>query len=360
MDQRNLKETLLSLCALMSVSGFESRSADLLREGLRDCFDTVTTDGVGNHLFVRRCGREGAPLVMVDTHFDEIGMLVRAITDEGFLRLAPVGGLSPAVLQGADVVVWGRRPLRGVITSTPPHLRSSEDDRLSEAEELFADVGYGKEELEAIVSVGTPVGFAPSYGELLNRRLMGKGFDNKACAAAALYAIAHTPKEALAADVALCLSAYEETSRLGGVTAAAFGLSPDYAMVIDVNFAMGPGLPKWESVPMGKGVSLAWSAATHRGLTEQTEALCRRLDIPHCRVAAPSSTGTNSATLGLVGRGIPVVDVGLPLSCMHTYNEVVSMEDVETLCRLIEAFLCDEAIAKAFAGHEIIEEGGSI
>ncbi len=356
MNRENLKQAIVSLCSIMSVSGFETHHTDTLTEAIAPYFDEHRTDAVGNHLFIRRCGKEGAPLLMIDTHYDEIGMLVTDLCEGGFLKFTSVGGLSPSVLQGADVVIYGEKTLRGVITSTPPHLRAAGDDKLSDPEELLIDTGLGKALLSELCPVGTPVGFAPLYGELLGDRLMGKSFDNKACAATAILAIAETPKERLAADVALCLSCYEETSALGGIAPAVYDLSPNYALVADVNLAGVPDTPKRETVPLGEGISISVSAATDRRLTRMTELLCRDAEIPHCMIAAPTSTGTNAATVQLVGKGVPVVDVGLPLASMHTYNEVISLADCESLGRLISEFICSEALANAFRETDMVEK----
>ena len=354
-----LKRTILSLCSVMSVSGFESRSAEAIRTLLAPLFDEYRTDAVGNHLLTRRSGREGAPKILVDAHYDEIGMMVSEICENGFLRLCSVGGISPTILQAADVWVYGKKTLRGVITSTPPHLRGggSDKEKLPSCEELLVDTGYSKEAIAELVSVGTPVGFAPVYGELKGEKLTGKSFDNQACAAVALYAALSTPKEDLAGDVTVCLSAYEETSRMGGITPAVFSERPSYAMVIDVNLARVPKAPKRETVPMDEGISLAVSSATDLRLTRMSEELCRKKEIPHCMVAAPSSTGTNSTSVQLVGRGVPVVDVGLPLKSMHTYNEVISMEDVVSLARFVEAFISSGEIADAFGETDEVIKG---
>ncbi len=346
--KKRLKEEILTLASMMSVSGFENRGTDDLRRRFGESFDEIVTDGVGNHVLLKRCGREGAPLCLIDTHFDEIGLMVTKVLDGGFLRVTQIGGLSPTVLQAADVIVYGEKTVRGVITSTPPHLRSGDEDDLPDAEDVMIDTGYPKEELEKIAPPGTPVGFAPAYSELLSDCLAGKSFDNKACAACAALGILRTPREKMACDVALLLSAYEETSRLGGATPVAYRLSPDYAMVIDVNLARVPDTPKYETVPLGEGVSISVSAATDRRLTALTKGLCEGAQIPHTVIAAPSSTGTNAPTIHLAGRGVPVVDVGLPLKHMHTYNEVISLADAEALTNLVEAFLCDGRIAEAF------------
>ncbi len=351
-----LKRDILSLCSQMSVSGFEGRAAGVLREKYGKDFDEIVTDAVGNHILIKRCGREDAPTALIDAHFDEIGMMVTKICEGGFLKIAPIGGLSLPVMQAADVMVYGKETLRGVIISVPPHLRQGASDTLTPMEELMVDTGYSKEALEELAPEGTPVGFPPAYSELRNGQLAGKSFDNKACAAIAIHALSKLSREELAADVALMLSCYEETSNLGGAGPGSFGLAPDYAMVIDVNLAKVPDTPTYETVPLGEGVSLSISAATDRRLTRMTQTLCEDGEIPFTRIAAPSSTGTNAVTVSLVGRGIPVVDVGLPLKNMHTYNEVISMTDAVSLCRLVKEFACSRAIAEAFGetGEELL------
>ncbi len=357
MIQHNTLRTWIErMCGMMSVSGFETRSADALREMLAPHFDEIETDAVGNHLLYRRCGKKGAPTVLVDAHFDEIGFLVTAVLDGGFLRIAPLGGVDPSIMQAADVIVYGRETLRGVVVSTPPHLRlQDEKGKLPAIEDMMIDVGYDlpADELAKTIPVGSPIGFAPYYTALAcgnegEKCLSGKSFDNKACGAAAAFAVANTPREALAADVCLLLSSYEETTRLGGVAAAVYRVRPDYAMVVDVNLARVPDTKNYETVPFGKGVSISASAATDRRLTRATRALCEKHGIPFSMIAAPSSTGTNAASVNLVGAGIPVVDVGLPLKNMHTYEEILCLQDVTALCDLVRAFVTNPALAETF------------
>ena len=120
-------------------------------------------------------------------------------------------------------------------------------------------------------------------------------------------------------------------------------------MVIDVNFARVPKTPKAETIVMGEGISVTMSAVTDRKLTALTLELCAEKEISHTRCAAPMSTGTNSMALNLVGEGIPVVDIGLPLKNMHTYTEVIDIKDCETLAKLVEEFVSSEKIAEVYA-----------
>ena len=355
-DAELLKSDIIRLCSIPSVSGFEYRASERVKEIYSDCFDEISTDAVGNQMLVRRCGKENAPKILIDAHFDEVGMLVSDALDGGFFRMVPIGGIDPAIMQAADVVVLGSVELRGVVVSTPPHLRAASNGKLPRVEELLVDVGLGytRDELLELAPIGSPIAYAAAYSTLGEKYIAGKSFDDKACGAIAARAITDTPRDRLAGDVYLCFSAREETSAHGGALSATFKLAPDYAMVIDVNLGSAPDVPSNESVKMGGGISVSYSAATHRELTRMTVELYREKEISVIPTAEPSSTGTNAPVINLVREGIPVVDIGLPLRNMHTYNEVISLDDCNALCGAVREFICSERIADAYGKEELI------
>ncbi len=343
-----LREWIPALAGLMSITGYETYDSERLGALMSD-FDEDITDEVGNRYLVRRCGRADAPRILIDTHMDEIGMYVYEILKDGFLRVASVGGLDLRTLPAAEVKIYGKQVLDGVIASTPPHLQKADEERkLTPMDGLLIDTGYPTEELEQLVRVGTPVGFAPRYTFLANDRLVGKGLDNKACAACAACALLDIPAKELAGDVYLLLSVHEETPGTSGVAAGGFFVKPDYAMVIDVNLGRTPDTEKKETVVMGKGPSITRSAIVDRTLTKMTEALATRAGIPWQVSVAATNTGTNTSDLHLVGAGVPVVDVGVPLRAMHTFVEMLDMKDAEQLTALVRAFVTDKEIAEVF------------
>ena len=85
---------------------------------------------------------------------------------------------------------------------------------------------------------------------------------------------------------------------------------------------------------------------TASGKTALSVELAKRLN---GEIVSADSTGTNAETLGLVKGGIPTVDIGLPLKSMHTYNEVLHLEDCKNLEALVLAFICDKKTAEVFS-----------
>lgn len=344
-----LREWIETLSSLMSVTGYEDYHAEHLRALTDDLFDEYRIDALKNQVLVKRCGRQNVPGILVDTHFDEIGMYVTDIKEGGFLSVTSVGGLDTRILEGADVMIYGKETILGVIAATPAHLiGEKEKEKLKKTEQLLIDTGYTEETLRKLVRIGTPVGYYGFYSDLGEHQMAGKGFDDKACAACAIHALSQLDPEDLAGDVYLMLSAHEETDRLGGIFSGAYAIDPDYAMVIDVNLGKTPDTKTRETVKMGGGASVTLSAVTDKRLTRKTCELANEHKIAYQKCVSADSTGTNATSLVLVREGVPTVDVGLPLKSMHTYNEVLDLRDAESLSQFVRAFVTSRDIAQTF------------
>ena len=78
------KEILKDLCSMVSVSGYEHRSAKALAEKYGGYFDNSYVDKFGNCVFVKKSEKENAPKLLVDAHFDEVAHLARRNADGSF------------------------------------------------------------------------------------------------------------------------------------------------------------------------------------------------------------------------------------------------------------------------------------
>ncbi len=343
-----LKELIISLSGVMSVSGNERRGGEELKKLIGGVFDDYKTDALGNHLFIKKCGRPNAPRILVDTHFDEIGMMVTGIKEGGFVSVTNIGGVDTRILPASEVIIYGKEPVYGVFAAKAPHLSTAADmEKLTPLSEMLIDTGYTKEELEELCPLGTPVGFKPIYADLLNDRLAGKAFDDKACGACAIFGIDAVQRRDLAGDVYFLFSAFEETG-MTGARVAGFGLRPDYALVLDVTHASVPEAKDRYLPEFGSGVAIAASPITNRRLTRMVTDLCKNGNIPFTVDACPGSTGTNANVLGVSAEGIPTALCSLPLKSMHTSAEVLSLDDARALSRVVSAFIKSKEISEVF------------
>src|SRR6476646_951574 len=112
-----IPDFLKALLTATGPSGYETPAAEVWRDSARSFAADVQWDTVGSA--VARVDGDG-PLVGLVGHIDEIGLVVRQITDEGVLGIATVGGWDPQVLVGQRVTIaTANGALPGVIGRKP-------------------------------------------------------------------------------------------------------------------------------------------------------------------------------------------------------------------------------------------------
>ena len=338
-----LRRILYALSRMMSVSGSEDAAEPALSDLVGAHFDSCTREPNGGYLFSLPSRKPDAPTLLIDTHFDEVGFLVTEILDGGLLRVAAVGGIDTRLLPAAKILVYGEETIPAYFASTPPHLRKPDEGNAApKLETLLLDTGMKTDTLQTLVRVGTPCGFASAPCDLLFDAVAGHGFDNKACCAAAIVALASCDREKLAYHVVLHLAGREEVGEVGARTGA-FAVKPDLAVVLDAEFAWMPGMREDRTVFRGAGPSLTHSPVCDRRLTARLAGLCKKHGLPCQHIAYPNRTGTDCDVLNITASGVPCALIGIPLTGMHTAEEIVSLTDLETTARLLRALLEEEA-----------------
>ena len=76
-----MKELLKTLCALNGVSGDEDAVRDYLRTQAEPYADSIRTDALGNLIVFKRGRRATGSKLLLCAHMDEVGFMVREITD---------------------------------------------------------------------------------------------------------------------------------------------------------------------------------------------------------------------------------------------------------------------------------------
>jgi putative aminopeptidase FrvX len=136
-------------------SGREHAPARVWRDAAA-AFADVSTDTLGSSV-ARVAGTGGGPLLALVGHIDEIGFVVTYVSDEGYLRVRPLGGWNPQVLHGQRVELLTRHgPVQAVVGKDwagPP--KPGEARKALELEHLHLDIGArDRAEAEESVRVG--------------------------------------------------------------------------------------------------------------------------------------------------------------------------------------------------------------
>ncbi len=96
----NLKNYLFELCSDSAPSGREELLLSLERL-LTPLADKVYRDRAQNLVAVKYSGVPGAPKLLVDTHADEIGLLVTHIDEHGFIHFDNHAGVDEKIQVGS-------------------------------------------------------------------------------------------------------------------------------------------------------------------------------------------------------------------------------------------------------------------
>jgi len=295
---------------------------------------------MGNVIALRKCGREDAPTVLLDAHMDEIGLIVTGY-EGGHLRFNSLGGVDPRMLPAREIKVLADKPLYGVISVMPPHALSSGDmSRALGMDDLYIDIGMDEEGAKAAVKVGTPCVFADGAFLLGEGSICGKSLDNRSCAAIIIKIMERLSTKAPDVNIACLFSVQEEIGLRGAVTGA-FGLEPDYAIIMDVTFGKTPDVEERLCLKMGGGPAIGVGPNTNRAFTKKLIDKAARMGIAYQLEVLPGNSGTNAWAIQTSRLGVATALVSLPLKYMHSPVETFRISDAEAVIELVGDFLSD-------------------
>src|SRR4051794_25122507 len=102
----DLLGTCRALCAIAGPAGNEDRLTAAVAEHLRARGLEPWVDRLGQ--VAVELGADGGPTVLVTAHLDELGLVTRAIDEDGMLRVHRLGGVPDRVLPGTRLVLHMR------------------------------------------------------------------------------------------------------------------------------------------------------------------------------------------------------------------------------------------------------------
>lgn len=354
MDDQQIAHHLSELTQIPGLSGREYPLVQYLQDRWSAAADLERVSPLGSlHVMVEGEGAAPRPSIMFSAHLDAIGLMVTGIED-GFIRVASVGGVDARVLPGQEVVVHGKRDLPGVIhLPPPPFLPSGARKNSVDVDHLLVNVPVGNEKLPQLVEVGDGITFKSQPRILGEQFLTGPSLDNRASIAAMTCLLDTLVSTPTGWDVWVAATSQEEENMAGARTSA-HAIAPDLAVVVDVTFASAPGAPDHKSFAFDGGITLGWGPTVHPVLYRRFASLAADAEIPVTREPLPARSGTDADVLQISAAGVPTMLLSIPIRYMHTPVEMVHIQSIKNTALLAHHFL--EDTGKAYL-KTIIQDG---
>ena len=329
--------TIKELSLLNGTSGRETKIREYIISKI-DCKCDWHTDALGNIIAFKKGQKTPSHKVMLDAHMDEVGVIVTYITSDGMIRFSPVGGIDTKVLL-ARQIIFDNGTL-GVVGIKPIHLsKGDERTKIPDADSLYIDIGAdSKEEAEKYVKIGDTGVFLSDFVEFGNNKIKGKALDDRVGCAVLLDMI----NSDLEYDTYFSFSVQEEIG-LRGATTSAYGINPDYAIVLETTTAADLiDVPEHKKVcKLGEGATVSFmdrSTLYSKELFDTAFRVAAEKDIkiqPKTVIAG----GNNAGAIHKARAGIKTITINTPCRYLHSPSCVCDTRDIENARKLAEALL---------------------
>lgn len=338
-------ELLKTLCALSGVSSFEDPVREYIMEQARPFADEMRVDTMGNLIVFKKGAKATGNKLMLCAHMDEVGLIIKHITDDGYLKFAPIGGIDRRVLIGKRVFVgWNRVP--GIIGLKAVHMTTAEErGKVPKLEEYYLDIGAkDREEALSLVKPGDFAVFQDECLEFGNGYFKAKAIDDRVGCAVMLKLL----QRELPMDCYFVFTVQEEVGTRGAF-GAAFSIVPEIALVLETTTAADlPGIKGQKRVcAPGKGpvISLVDGGTIYD--KELFRMMCRAADanqIPW-QVKHYIAGGNDSRVIQRTKTGVRVAGLSAAVRYLHAPSSVGYTKDFEQMLTLSAAFV--DALAQS-------------
>jgi putative aminopeptidase len=324
---------LLQLVAIPGVSGYESSVREAI-EMLLPIGARVRADNLGNILI--RTGN-GLPHTLIVAPLDEGGLVVSAITDDGYLRVhrhtpAPAARLATQYFVGQPVVIrtasGGFVP--GVAATPSAHLRGMRDAdaeaRIKSLDDIWIDVGAeSRAEVEKLgVRLLDSVTLRERATRLAGTRVGGVAAGNRAAALAIAEIIRRSAGKGANGSVSLAWVTQSEYGRRG-LLRMLETLKPERLIVLGTAPNVSED-PRGAAGELGGGPLIVDGDAFLAAAGKASNVAVQPLEPTRMRFALPAEWKSVDAHLA----SVPVLFAGTPV-------ETVDARDVDRLATLVAA-----------------------
>lgn len=363
---QDVYKELETLCAIPAISGQEDKLVTEVVARLKDTGAQLHVDRLGN-VTATFSGRRTQRSLLLFAHLDEIGLIVKGIDKNGYLRVERIGGVPEKTLLGTFVDVHtidNKKSVTGCMGCyshhiTPPEKKMS----VPSIKEMYIDIGC--ESREEVLSLGIEVGcmvtYTPTFRKSGSHRVVSKALDNRMAVYILLRLAEHLRDNPPDATIHLCFSVQEEFN-IRGCLPVFERLRPEAAICLDITPAfdtpetMGSG-----EVVLGAGPAVLYFNFHGRGtlggllpnpkLTAYIREKAEEKDI-YCQHDVVIGVITDDAFTQLTGtEGVAMAHISVPIRYSHSPIETLDLRDLEDT-----VVLC-QAVADGFDDKLDLERG---
>ena len=344
----NVLKLIQELSDAPGASGFEDEVGAVARRWCAS-IGPMKEDFLRN-LYIHRKENTGTkPVVMLDAHSDEVGLVIHSIKPNGTLRFLMLGSWNKNALIGTKVLVRNADGdyIPGIIAAKPVHFMTAaeKETAMNDISNMVIDVGATSYE-DAVenfhVRMGEPVVPDTKFYYDEKRDLMfGKGFDCRIGCAALIEALRRLEGKELPCDVIAVLSTQEELGpRNSKVTV--HHIHPDIAIVMEgcpaddtftEPYAIQTALRKG---PMFRHLDV--SAICAPRYQRWALDLAAKKGIP-VQESVRQGGGNNAASIQTALVGAPSIVCGVPVRYAHAPNCISTCYDLEKSIEMVIALL---------------------
>jgi len=341
------------LCLIPGLSGYEDPVSDHIAAAFAGTRAERHIDALGNLTLTVPGTDPDAPSVMVFAHTDQLGLMVRRIEADGFVRVERLGGVPERILPALQMVVMNRHgvPVPAIVGLKAHHATPPEEKyKVVPYDQIYLDLGVSSAEaVRALgIDIGSPITYRPEFQRIAGTRITGTAIDDRA-GCAVLMELIHSVLETPVPATLHAVFSVQEEFNLRGAMLAAERLRPDAAISIDIMVSSDtPDLTQRGEVRLGDGPAIGLYSFHGRGTLNGTlahPALLRHLvdsgERAGLTLQRSAHTGclTDSSYVQLVGEGIPSIDIGYPTRYTHMPVEMCDLADLEGVAVLLQSAL---------------------
>lgn len=350
------RDFLFKLLETPSPTGWEMPGQRVWADYTGKFTDSVECDAYGSTWATLK--GTGKNVLMLESHADEIGYIVKHVTKDGFIRVDRLGGSDAATARGRRIRIFGDKgEVTGIIGNTAIHLRrdSLGNEKAPKVNDLWVDVGASsKDEVTALgIRVGHPAVYLEGPMELNKDLLVSRALDNRIGG----YIVAQTLKKVAASKkkpawTVVGLNAVQEEIGGYGARMATHRLHPTACICLDVTHATDtPGIDHalHGEVTLGGGPTLSHGAANHPLLVERLQKVAGKSKVSLQHESVGRFSGTDTDKIYDVHDGIPSALVSFPIRCMHSVVETAHYHDIDETIKLLTDFILDLKAKDSFA-----------